>query len=171
MSNIFIGEVYEGRPGINAYITNALKNGGVDVTSDGGYTITINDWNGLSGTLPINYNTSPSTDLLVFINFDEGHETVLLCNKGTLTGTLFGRWNDGNWKNHSTALNTITTRTSFLEKSEINITKVINIQNDDVSFFNLYIADSPITQNVLYIDEAGKKFVGINSYMLVEYTD
>lgn len=125
-------------------------------------------WDGVDFNIVVDYFVVRK--ILIFVCNEDGNKTVSIYANDN-TGVFGGISEEGQFITTTFALNNITTRTVFTQKRKLNITKIINSANVDIAGLNIYIADASVAPNVLYKDKAGKKFVGINSYMLVEYTD
>lgn len=173
MQNYYLGDVHGNFDDLGGAIVSALAAEGIEA-SYSSKKVTIPAWNGLSLEISIPYTTTPQYCNL-FICFDEGSECIILVNK-TLNnsadnqrGAMCCRIAEGTGMNKTINYSDFSTRLLYLNKEVINITKLINTKDYDISNLGLYIADSEVAWNAIYIDESGKKFLGISKTMLIEY--
>lgn len=140
----------------------------VGIDANAGAQNVYGTWDGVDFNITVNYYVVRT--ILIFVCNDEGNKILSLYANDN-NGVFGGISEEGQFITTTFGRGNITTRTVFTQKRNINITKIINSANVDIAGLNIYIADAIVAPNVLYKDKAGKKFVGINSYMLVEYTD
>lgn len=172
-----------------AHVTTLLNDIGATATSSSS-TVTISSWNDISGeTFGMPGTASQANGAYVYIDDTAGAEVIFVVQAFSNTRIINAGTNGiGVFANLSSGVLSVTASSTnvayiipvllnvFEQVDNLRISQVLTMGTAnsttsgtiDVYELGLYTANGLVAQNVLYTDEAGVEYIGINPWFLVK---